>query len=203
MLGLIIKDLLNMKGQYIIMVVSIVIYGALAYSGQDSQMLGLILMLFAIMAPVSSMALDEKAKWDAYAATMPIKRTCLATSKYLLALGGLVLNMSIYFIISLLLFGMSVEPLFLETMGYMALAMVVQSLMVPITVKFGVEKGRILMMLSFAIPFGAVLVFEKLGLNMAIGVLTTGHYMALALITINLWLLSLKVSQMLYLKKVF
>jgi len=162
MKGLMIKDLINLKKQGMILGILFLFYAVLGIMTKDSSMMGAVMAVLAAMMPVSAMAYDEKAKWDKYALSMPVSRRDMVLSKYLLG----ILFAIVVFFLNVLFYGavnggksMTEGVLFAGTLSLSAL--VYLSLVLPALFRFGVEKGRVLMMAILFLGTGGV-VFASL-----------------------------------------
>lgn len=166
MKGLIIKDLINLKRQSRILAVLVVFYVVLALTMDNNSMLGGVLAVMSAILPVTALSYDEKAHWDKYALSMPVSRNDMVVSKYIL---GLILSAGSFIVT--LIFNMITHPdaamdNLLTSMALFAIGMLFLAFLLPILFKFGVEKGRLLMMLLLFLPTAAIVVFAKLGLNL-------------------------------------
>lgn len=116
-------------------------------------------MMMAVMMPLSSIAYDERCKWDRYAAMLPCRPGQLVWSKYLLSylytlLGGGIIVLGAF------LRGMTtgaadwVETA--ETSIMLAVVMLfVTALGLPMLYRFGSEKGRLAMLVCMGVSVGA------------------------------------------------
>ena len=154
MKGLILKDLFNLKAQYKVFLVMITFFVVFALLGDNHDTLGLILTMITIMLPITAMAYDERSQWDKYALTMPVARKDLVLSKYLLGLllagAALVVNLAFQVLSGP---GLTTGAV-LSCMGMFGGAIIALSLILPIMFKFGVEKGRLVLMLTMFLPLG-------------------------------------------------
>ena len=165
MLGLIQKDLINIKKTLRVYVIVAAFYAVLSFMGSAaSGLMGVIIILTA-MLPITAISYDERAKWDRYALTMPVSRRDIVLSKYLLGLALLIPAM-----IVCLLFGMIAGMDFQENLVIcLLLAMLsifMMSLILPIIYRFGVERGRIAMMLVLFTPTILIYVFAQFSKGM-------------------------------------
>lgn len=123
--------------------------------GEFSAGIGSVGMLLCAMLPTSCMAYDDRARWDRYALSMPVSARDLVVSKYLLGYLALLACASIKLLVMLLPFGeggdfASLALLLAATLFYMAVQF-------PILFKFGIESGRIwMMLLTAAFAIGVV-----------------------------------------------
>ncbi|MGI6366345.1 MAG: ABC-2 transporter permease [Bacillota bacterium] len=154
MKGLILKDLLNLKAQYKVFVVMILFFVVFALMGDSHDTLGVILTMITIMLPITALAYDERSQWDKYALTMPVSRRDLVLSKYLLGLllagASLIVNIAFQILSGPGLTGTAVS----SCLGGGCGAIFALSLILPVMFKFGVEKGRLVLMLAMFFPLG-------------------------------------------------
>ena len=111
-------------------------------------------MMLAFMVPLNSIAFDEKCKWDRYAAMLPCTAGQIVWSKYLLGYIYTLLGEAIIFLSPLLrqvFTHKSVDWAETFRMNVMlaVVMMVMVSLGLPALYRFGSEKGRLVMFLSF------------------------------------------------------
>lgn len=143
MLGLLLKDFINLKKQiliYCFVATIFIVVGAV--SGDISFSFGLTMMISA-MLPMSSLYYDEQSNWDKFALTSSISRSKLALSKYVL---GFIL-MGIFTVINIiiLLIGKSLDAeMVYSLLLLLTVSLIVLSVTLPFIFKFGVEKGRTL-----------------------------------------------------------
>lgn len=206
MKGLIIKDFFVLKKQAKVLLALLVFYLVYAVAIKDISMLAMITLL-CVMLPITTMAYDEKNKWDKFVLSMPIPRNTLVLSKYLF---GIMLDLAgiiIVALISMLMIYFSNETKITEVLVmsvvFGAVGLAFLAIMLPILFKFGVEKGRILMMLVIFAPIILGMVFPKLGIAPpSEQTLKLLAYSAPALIMLVL-LISIKISIAIYNKKEF
>lgn len=167
MIGLMLKDLLNLKKQAKIYLVLIIFYYILGIANEDFSMAGSMIAILAAMIPITAMAYDEKSKWERYALTMPISRTSLVVSKYALGLIFLILASAITMIFSLIFSSIPIKQSILTNIAVLSTGILLISIVFPILFKFGAEKGRILMMLVLFAPTAALILLSKSGFKFA------------------------------------
>lgn len=118
-------------------------------------------MMLALMMPITTLAYDERSKWDRYAAMLPYTPGQIVWSKYLLAyiftlLAGVII------VAGALLRGIStgavdwVETAEISMMLGVAM-LFVTALGLPVLYRFGAEKGRYVMLLVMGVGVGIVL----------------------------------------------
>ena len=164
MIGLIYKDLMVMRKTLALYMVIFVVYGymGIAYD-QGGLMFAMVLVMSSIL-PVSSIAYDERCKWDKIANTAPLSRKEIVMAKYLFAILLTVFSVAVCFVIYLFDSRMPMtEKLimcYMLTMG----GMLYQALLLPVNIKFGAEKGRNIMLAIMFIPVLFVVAVSNTGL---------------------------------------
>lgn len=161
MKGLLLKDLLNLKKQVKLYVIFIIFYMVLSITSKDTSFVSGIICVFCAMLPMTALSYDERASWDKYALSMPITRKNIVISKYILGLLcsviGAIITLTFNFIIS----GYSYNSIIL-TLIFWGLSILFMTIIFPILFKFGVEKGRLVMMLVLFAPAMIGTIFVKL-----------------------------------------
>jgi hypothetical protein len=147
MKGLLIKDFSVLTRQMRIFLVMIVVFSILPGSYMVT-----FAVIYAAMLPYTSLAYDERSKWDQLAAVMPYSRRDLVLSKYILGwifTGGAAL---------LAMAARLIEGRFMDQAGSpsaVALAFCIGIIMIALTlppmIRFGVEKGRLFFVLMIAV----------------------------------------------------
>ena len=156
MKGLLLKDFCILKKQMKLMVVFVIFYAIWAVAAKMPTMMGTMVILLSIMMPISSMSYDEAGQWYRYAFSLPIPRRTLVLSKYVLgflvSLGGLVVSAIGNIIILALTNGENAWESWLTIIGFLELGVIFLSIIIPILFKYGVEKGRLLIVVIAVIP---------------------------------------------------
>ena len=139
-----------------LMVVFVIFYAIWAVSAKMPTMMGTMVILLSIMMPISSMSYDEAGQWYRYAFSLPIPRRTLVLSKYVLgflvSLGGLVVSAIGNIIILALTNGENALESWLTIIGFLELGVIFLSIIIPILFKYGVEKGRLFIVVIAVIP---------------------------------------------------
>ncbi|HAQ41200.1 MAG TPA: ABC-2 transporter permease [Clostridiales bacterium] len=166
MTGLLLKDFLNLKRHSKVYLILMIFYFILGIASKDFAMFGSMITVFAAIMPITSMAYDEKNNWDRYALTMPISRKDLVLSRYIFGMIFLCAAFIITLVINLVLGGSSIFEVIMTNLGIFALGIIIMSVIFPVIFKFGVEKGRIFMMMVLLAPTAAMVVLSKLGFTL-------------------------------------
>lgn len=201
MIGLLMKDILNLRKQGKVLGLLFVFYLVMALSSDNPYMFLSIVSLLMVMLTMTSMAYDERSHWERYALTMPVSRKTLVLSKYLLGfllmLAAGLLNILFLLIVSKETIAESV----VYTLGVMGIALFFMSLILPILFRYGVEKGRLLMMAVLFTPTLLVVLGARMGLTIPevpqVKPIMVGMFLALLvlLVALSSILLSVKIFE--------
>ncbi len=207
MKGLIIKDIFALRQQGKILLALLVFYAVYSVVFQNLSMLAAMTVLLCVMLPVTTMAYDEKSKWDKYALSMPIPRKAIVLSKYLLAITAEFLAVIIVGILGgaiVFLTGeMAIGEMLVMILAIGGIGLFFLALILPILFKFGVEKGRFIMLLVLFVPSMLVMMIPQLGIEPpSLQTLRFLGYLS-PLIVAGILLLSVKISIGIYNKKEF
>ena len=204
MSGLMMKDLFNLRPMAKTLILMFFIFGIIFIPMGNVMTVYFLLMIFAALLPMTSLTMDDLAKWDRYALTMPVTRKDIVTSKYLL--------MIIFFCVSIVISGIiagvsyylmpqNATPLWLIVLVG-SLGLFYGALLFPLLYKFGSEKARYMMFVLMAV-IGILLV----GWFALFGESVTGNLLIYILITaavsVAAFIASYFVSVRLYEKKEF
>lgn len=161
MKGLIIKDLFTIKQQTKIYSFMMLLFGTFALISDSPAYFWSITCMITIMLPVTALSYDERANWDKYALSMPVSRKDIVRSKY--GLGGITTfaGCVLIFIFSVIQLKDLSEALTAALIFWFACVFLLSVLM-PVLIKFGVEKGRIIMLGIFFTPLILVMIANTL-----------------------------------------
>lgn len=165
MIALLRKDIYVADKQARLLIVLALIFCLIPNMGAFSSTYAL---MTAFMIPISSLAYDDKSKWDKYAAMLPYRISELVGSKYLLC----VIYTGLAFLIVAV--GMAVQGLVVTKAGIdwtelweTELVLIVtmafiMNLTLPMLYRFGTERGRMLMILMLGAALGMGLGLVKI-----------------------------------------
>ena len=160
MIGLFYKDLMVQRRQLGYYLVIMVVYAALvAAKVQTTAIMGALVVLVGMIVPMTSFSYDDLARWDKYAAATPAGRRGIVSGKYLLALAVLLLASAAALLvqIALVLLGLaggSVAEQGLIVLACAGVGVFINAVMLPIFIKFGAEKSRLVAIVLFVVFFG-------------------------------------------------
>ena len=164
MKGLIIKDFLNLRNTIKTMLITILIYLLFFISYDPSFLSGLLIMIFCLQS-LSTFSYDEYANWDVFALSLPISRKELVLSKYIVfaifPIAGTILSEIIVTGICLVK-GIPISAeLFISGIAILFTAELLILFLLPFVFKYGIERGRMMMMvISFSL-FGGIVLLGK------------------------------------------
>ncbi|EGT4601305.1 ABC-2 transporter permease [Clostridioides difficile] len=210
MKGLILKDLLNLKGNVKFILLFIIMFGFMSSLGDGNvnNFIGVIIVLCTTMI-VSTFSYDDLNKWDSYVLTMPINRNDIVLSKYLTMLIFSFTGVLVSLIVSVTIGYFKNTLILNETLLINALILSISvcfgSLILPLIYKFGTERARLLMILCFLVPTLALLVFksilENISSPISIEIILNTLVYSLPFVAILLFVISYFISSKIYSKK--
>lgn len=168
MKALLIRDLCSLKESRMLIVLMFLVAAAMAVWGGEEQaafIITYVTVLSAILM-LNTMGYDEMDNGYAFLFTMPFSRKKYVQAKYLFgALIGLT-GWGIAVIMSLVLVrgndsAIPGEIWMLMYVGTLMSLFLIQSVMIPVQLKFGGPKGRVAVIVLMAICFGVVAVFAQ------------------------------------------
>ncbi|HBG4147015.1 TPA: ABC-2 transporter permease, partial [Clostridioides difficile] len=209
MKGLILKDLLNLKGNIKFILLFIIMFGFMSSLGDGNvnNFIGVIIVLCTTMI-VSTFSYDDLNKWDSYVLTMPINRNDIVLSKYLTMLIFSFIGVLVSLIVSVTIGYFKNTLILNETLLINALILSISvcfgSLILPLIYKFGIERARLLMILCFLVPTLALLVFksilENISSPISIEIILNTLVYSLPFVAILLFVISYFISSKIYSK---
>lgn len=141
MRGLVLKDLLSLKGTFMILAAFVAVYAVIGFVGNSSSMITGVLAIVVMMMPANSISYDEFYHWDRYVLTMPISRKMVVQSKYLFCFILAAFVFVVGSILSILVTGELWEGIFSN--AFVALiSLLISTIALPCMLKWGAQKGR-------------------------------------------------------------
>jgi len=203
MKGLILKDFINLKKQSKVIGVLVVFYFLLSITTKNNSMFGAMMLILFAMMPITAISYDEKANWDKYGLTMPVSRTEMVLSKYILGLILSTFALVLNFIVQILMgTEMNTENITIIFVIF-GVSIIFISLLLPIMFKFGVEKGRMLMILVLMLPTIIIMLLPEIFKTPPPEEMIIKVLYALPFIIVIIYVLSIFISINIYNKKEF
>lgn len=169
MSGLVLKELYVVKKTARAYLLILLVYAVLTAVGTfDTSFLSGFLALFVMMMPMTSFSYDDLARWDKYAAALPVGRRGIVRSKYiftlLLVVAALVLGLGLSAAAcALKLGGNSWTELVIVNFACVAVGLLLNAVIMPFMFKYGAEKSRVIMLAVFVVVFGGGLLLVQFG----------------------------------------
>lgn len=140
MKGLLLKDLYVLTAQMRFFLVLILLFAVI-----PSYSMSGFAIIYAAMLPYTSIAYDERSKWDQLAGMMPYSIRQVVLSKFMLGYVCVAIATAVSLLSSLVIPGGKASPASLLTAACVALTIMAVTL--PFMLRFGVERGRMLFIL--------------------------------------------------------
>ena len=160
MKAMIIKDMLCLRHQAKSVLLVLLVWLVISLTSASGLFFCSLSIIYVIILPMATLSYDERAHWDSRALTMPVTRAQVVLGRYavalLLGLGMLALGG----VVTLFTDGAGGLP---ACLAFFMLGVFLLSLGMPIMLKLGVEKARILVALCYLLPLGLMLLAEQLG----------------------------------------
>lgn len=203
MIGLLIKDIYNIRKQALWYLATIIIFGFLSIVLKNCGFIASIGMVTVVNVPLTAIAYEEREGWQKFVVASGTKISSIVTEKYVIGL--IFSSISTIALLVFFLTTASGNNLCLEFAMSVCMQLLTLSIAMPITFKFGVEKSRSYLMVAvFAIMVMFVVLmtlFDKLLSNIVIN----GLLISVIIIIMSLIILgaSYYISIKVYKKKEF
>lgn len=193
MKGLLLKDFYVLSKQLKLFLVMMVVFSII-----PGGYLSAFAIMYASMMPITTIGYDERAKWKKMASMMPYGKEELVMSKYIVGY-VVTFGMTIIAMIARTVYGIIEGTDLIEGIGTLyivfLLATFVAALNLPIILKLGVEKGRILFVfITVVFTLGVTGLIAKANVD-----ISTGLFLIIATVVIIIAnLISIKISIRVY-----
>lgn len=158
MKGLLLKDLYTMRSYLRTLAVMFVFYIVLGFVSRTSSFFAAFVGVLCIVMTVTSYAYDQTCGWNLYGASLPVSRREIVRSKYLLALllsaAGILVTILAHLLFVLGGRGGSLADILPNALGAGVSGFLIVIILLPVLYRFGVEKGRVVMMILAARDHG-------------------------------------------------
>ncbi|WP_337983334.1 ABC-2 transporter permease [Lysinibacillus sp. C5.1] len=208
MTALVVKDLMTIQRQ--LKTQAFILIPMLLFSilmGQGSIIFSFILFILVIQA-ITALTYDELCSWDKYVNTLPISKSEIVLSKYMLSLVlmliGLIIALPVVFIMNHFTNDWGTTNFFLTFNLLIGAAFCLLALILPIYIKYGSIKGRIVLIVLCFIPGLLIGLLEEYFADVVITIskLQQFSYLAPFIGLFILWLSSL-IATAIYKRKDF
>lgn len=142
--GLLLKDIFELWAQCRVQLVLTGVYLLLPLFIKGIDLFASVGMMLLAMMPVYALGYDERCRWERYALAMPVRKSDLFWSRFLLGVVAIALGAAVQALAALL----TGRGELLSSLAVTAPSAVVYLLItLPLMMKLGVEKGRFLLLL--------------------------------------------------------
>ena len=142
--GLLLKDIFELSAQCRVQLVLTGVYLLLPLFIRGIGLFASVGMMLLAMMPVYALGYDERCRWERYALAMPVRKSDLFWSRFLLGVIAVALGAAVQVLVALL----AGRGDLLSSLAVTAPAAILYLLIVlPLMMKLGVEKGRFLLLL--------------------------------------------------------
>ncbi|HIR84781.1 MAG TPA: ABC-2 transporter permease [Candidatus Galloscillospira excrementavium] len=214
MIGMVCKDILVLRKQMLYYLFFIAVYTVLVVAGVfPPSILPAVMVIIGMLLPMSSFGFDDQAHWEKFAAATPAGRRDIVAGKYLFALlsVGVTALLVLALMAALAVLGLAefaaAETLF-SMLVCIALSLIFNAITLPVLLKFGAEKSRIISIVIFVAVFGGVMLLGQLadsaGVELTLGPwLVNALPMVLAMVCVGALVISYFVALGIYQRKEF
>lgn len=142
--GLLLKDIFELWAQCRVQLVLTGVYLLLPLFIKGIGLFASVGMMLLAMMPIYALSYDERCRWERYALAMPVRKSDLFWSRFLLGVIAIALGAAVQTLAALL----TGRGELLSSLAVTAPSAVVYLLItLPLMMKLGVEKGRFLLLL--------------------------------------------------------
>lgn len=172
MKSLILKDLYNIghNAKSMLLILLVFAIGLIMVSGVESYIISS--GVLCSMMIVTTFTFDDHCKWSKYALVMPICKKDIVKAKFIVliifCIAGICVGTIFGVVGGVAMHKMALSMEGIVTMLFMGfvgliVSVIFGSMSIPLVFKYGAEKGRMLLLISFAVPLGiCFMVYEIL-----------------------------------------
>lgn len=177
MKSLILKDLYNIGHNAKSMLFILLVFAFILIPMYGAENYIFICAILCCMMIVTTFSFDDNSDWTKYAMIMPVSKKDIVIGKFITllvfnsigTLTGIVIGTIGSAAIGKFSFTLeSILSLLFMSLSALTIAEIFGSMSIPLVYKFGAEKGRMLLLISFLIPAGIFFLFYRLFLLLGI-----------------------------------
>ena len=162
MKAMILKDLLCLKHQAKSVLLVLLVWLVISVATSNAQFFSALGILYIVMLPMTTLSYDERASWDRRALTMRVTRAQVVLSRDVTAL---LAGLALCALGAVVIAAVDGPEKAANSLGFYLAGALMLAVAMPLMLKLGVEKARILVALCYLVPFCLLLLSEKLGLD--------------------------------------
>ena len=171
MKALFLKDLFVSRKYLKTLVMLLAFYIVIAVMMKDAAFISGCCVFITLLFLMTSFAYDETAKWDAYALSMPVSINSIVGSKFLILFVSVLAGALSSLLGALLLSLLSISPLqadsFWAIAACTAVALLLGFLFIPVVIRFGTERCRVIIICLFLLPTAGIFVLQYFNISIS------------------------------------
>lgn len=159
MKGLLIKEIYQLKNSLKTQGMSLVLFVFLGLMMKSTVYVGMMVTVLITNMILLTMGYDETSSWKRYAMTMPLRRRDLITVKYLLLYGLAICSVLFTTLVGVpihLIAQVSLMETFVTAVCCALMALCSMSVNIMLCTRFGVEKARLMTVMSYLLPLAGL-----------------------------------------------
>ena len=185
MMGMIYKDFLVQRKQLGYYIAFFIMYTVLAVMEiMPTAIMYTMTILIGMLVPMSTFAYDDLARWNKYAAATPAGRRGVVAGKYVFSLLSVLLAaaFSAVLVVAVLMLKPelgAVDEMLIGLLICTLIPILIDAVILPVFIKFGSEKSRLISILIFVAVFGSIMLIGQLAETMDGIVIPAWFFLAL------------------------
>lgn len=211
MMGMVYKDFLVQRKQLGYYIAFFIMYTVLAVMEiMPTAIMYTMTVLIGMLVPMSTFAYDDLARWNKYAAATPAGRRGVVAGKYVFSLLAVLLAaaFSAVLVVAVLMLKPelgAVDEMLIGLLICTLISILIDAVILPVFIKFGSEKSRVISIIIFVAIFGGILLLGQLAETMDGIVIPEWFFLALpgllVLLTIGGYIISYFIARGIFEKK--
>ena len=149
MKGLIFKDFVNIKSQLKLYIMFVAGFFVLGLVSGATEVLSALMPMLAVLIPITAVAYDDLSGWNGFALSMPVSRADLVTARYLFT-EMIMVAMAVITCAEYIAVSRNIGEAVMTTVLLYAVSNLMFAVIMPIIMKFGVQKARAIFMVIAA-----------------------------------------------------
>lgn len=185
MMGMVYKDFLVQRKQLGYYIAFFIMYTVLAVMEiMPTAIMYTMTILIGMLVPMSTFAYDDLARWNKYAAATPAGRRGVVAGKYVFSLLSVLLAaaFSAVLVVAVLMLKPelgAVDEMLIGLLICTLIPILIDAVILPVFIKFGSEKSRLISILIFVAVFGSIMLIGQLAETMDGIVIPAWFFLAL------------------------
>lgn len=211
MMGMVYKDFLVQRKQLGYYIAFFIMYTVLAVMEiMPTAIMYTMTVLIGMLVPMSTFAYDDLARWNKYAAATPAGRRGVVAGKYVFSLLAVLLAaaFSAVLVVAVLMLKPelgAVDEMLIGLLICTLISILIDAVILPVFIKFGSEKSRVISIIIFVAIFGGILLLGQLAETLDGIVIPEWFFLALpgllVLLTIGGYIISYFIARGIFEKK--